>query len=142
MDINKLSVNILPCVYRALITTFSFIAILPISESGYEKGCFVAASVFLLSKITETLKVQSEHKKLHKHIAPVLIMNMISSVFSMYFCWGFDTISDKCNTTLVLFIIITWAMLVSGYDYYDLSETVNSYWILEEYQKKAKNDEE
>ena len=141
MNINKLPVIILPCVYRVLITTFSFFAVLPLSGFGYEKGCFVAVSVFLLSKILETLKIQSEHKRLHKHMAPVVILNIFFSVLSMYFCWGFDTFSDEC-IIIMLYIVIAWAMIISGYDYYDLSEKLNSYLVLEECQKKTKNNEE
>lgn len=141
LNANKLFDIMQPCVYRVLVTTFSFFAILPISKSGYEKGCFVAVSVFLLSKIMETFKIQSKYKNLHKHMAPVLSANIIFSVLSMYLCWGFGTIFEKCGTTIALFVIIAWALFISVYDYYDLYKSVNSYLILDEHQKKAKNNE-
>lgn len=135
----------LPCVYRVvyrvLITTFSFFALLPISGFGYEKGCFVAVSVFLLSKILETAKIQSEYKELHKCIVPVIFLNIFFSVLSMYFCWGFDALSDKYVTIILLYVVIAWAMIISGFDYYDLSKTLNSYLVLDKYQKKVKNEE-
>lgn len=141
MDTNKLSVFILPSVYRALITTFSLFAVLPLSGFGYEKGCFVAVSVFLLSKISETVTIQSKYKNLHKHMVPVVFLNIFFAVLSMYFCWGFDTFSDKYITIIMLYVVIAWAIIISGYDYYDLSETLNNYLVLSECQKKTENEE-
>lgn len=127
---------------RALVATLSFVAMIPLSTNEFS-GTFATLSIFFISRLLDIWSEIYFDNIPEKMYPPLLICDILFSVFSFILIFRFDALNEVV-VVLSVFFLMVFSLVYVGCDFYILSLKIKQY---REYRKrcseiKSKNESE